>query len=175
MKIYLRPITEKDCIYIVKWRNSEKVRCHCMTKDPITLDSHMEFFKANILTGKYKQFIVERVEEETGLASYPIATVYLKNIDNNNKRCELCIFTSNDVEWDVDGERIAIKLLLDKAFFEYGMHKVYSYVFYKYNDEVELLKSAGFTIESILKEESIALDGKFEDVVRLCVFNDNKE
>ena len=83
----------------------------------------------------------------------------------------MCIFTSNDVEWDVDGQRIAIKLLLDKAFFEYGMHKVYSYVFYKYNDEVELLKSAGFTIESILKEESIALDGKFEDVVRLCVFN----
>ncbi len=174
MKIFLRPITEKDSDNIVKWRNSEKVRSHCMTKNPITLDSHMEFYKANILTGKYKQFIVERIEEESGLASYPIATVYLKDVDTENKRCELCIFTSNDAEWDVEGQRIAIRMLLDKAFGEYGMHKIYSYVFYKYNDEVELLKSAGFTIESILKEEAASIEGKYDDVVRLCVINDNK-
>lgn len=173
MRIFLRPITEKDSSNIVKWRNSEKVRSHCMTKKPITEDTNLQFYKDNILTGKYKQFIVERVEEETGLASYPIATVYLKDLDNENKRCELCIFTSNDVEWMSDGQSIAIKMLLDKAFNEYGMHKVYSYVFAKFNDEVELLKEAGFSIETTLKEEALGENNQYEDVVRLSIIKNS--
>ncbi len=170
MKIFLRPITENDGANIVKWRNSNKVKNHCMTKAPITLESNQKFYRDNVLTGKYRQFIVERIEEETGLVSYPIATVYLKDIDNENKRCELCVFTSDDVEWQAEGQSIAIKMLVDKAFEEYDMHKVYSYVFYKYSDEVDLLKSAGFSVETILKEEALNESGQFEDVVRLSVF-----
>ena len=169
MRIFLRPITEKDTTNIVKWRNSDKVLGHCMSKSHITAESHIQFYKNNIVTGKYKQFIVERVEEDTGLASYPIATVYLKDIDNENKRCELCIFTSNDVEWDSEGQSIAIKMLLDKAFLEYGMHKVYSYVFYKYPKEVELLKKAGFSAEAIFKEEAVGENGQYDDIVRLSI------
>ena len=171
MRIFLRPITENDGMNIVKWRNSDKVKNHCMTKAPITLESNQKFYRDNVLTGKYKQFIVERIEEETGLVSYPIATVYLKDIDNENKRCELCVFTSDDVEWQAEGQSIAIKMLVDKAFEEFGMHKVYSYVFYKYSDEVDLLKSAGFSVETILKEEALNENGEFEDVVRLSVYN----
>lgn len=171
MNIFLRPVTEKDSANIVKWRNSEKVKSHCMTKSPITRESNIKFFRDNIVTGKYKQFIVERIEEETGLASYPIATVYLKDLDYENHRCELCIFTSDDVEWNAEGQSLAIKILLEKAFVEYSMHKVYSYVFYKYNDEVELLKDAGFSVESIMKEEALNDVGEYEDVVRLSIFN----
>ena len=171
MKIILRPITEADCDKIVRWRNSEKVLSHCMTKNKITMESSLLFYKENVETGKYKQFIVERIDEEFNLVSYPIATVYLKDIDYGNKRCELCIFTSDDVEWNAEGQSIAIKMLLDRAFNEYGMHKVYSLVFYKNSNEVDLLKSAGFTMESIMKEESYNSDGTYEDVVRLSVFN----
>ena len=173
MRIFLRPITENDGAKIVRWRNSEKVRNHCMTKSPITEESNLIFYRRNVITGKYKQFIVERVEEDTGLVSYPIATVYLKDIDMENRRCELCIFTSTDVEWDSEGQTMAIKLLLEKAFNEYGMHKVYSYVYEKYGDEVELLKNAGFTIEAVLKEEAYC-DENFESVIRLSVFNSTK-
>lgn len=173
MKIYLRPVTEKDGTHIVKWRNSEKVKKHCMIKAPITEESNRQFFKEKVLTGKYKQFMVERVEEELGLASYPIATVYLKDIDLENKRCELCIFTSNDIEWDNEGKKLAIEMLLEKAFNEYGIHKVFSYVIYNVNESVELLKNAGFTIESILKSEAV-IDGEYVDVIRLCIFNPTK-
>lgn len=171
MKIFLRPITEKDGIHIVKWRNSEKVKNHCMSKTQITEESNRKFFNEYVATGKYKQFIVERIDEEFSLASYPIATVYLKDMDYGNKRCELCVFTSDDSEWLADGQSLAIKMLLEKAFNEYGMHKVYSYVFYKYADEVELLKSAGFSVETILKEEALNEEGQYEDVVRLSIFN----
>lgn len=172
MKIFLRPVTENDSSNIVKWRNSVKVKSHCMTKASITEESNLKFFRENISTGKYKQFIVERIEEETCLASYPIATVYLKDLDYENHRCELCVFSSDDVEWNAEGQSIAIKMLLEKAFVEYGMHKVYSYVFCKFNDEVELLKAAGFSIEAALKEEARNEKGEYEDIFRLSFICD---
>ena len=168
MRIFLRPITENDAAHIVTWRNSEKVLKHCMTKTPITMESHMQYYRDRVLTGKNIQFIVERVEEELGLAAYPIATIYLKDVDRENHRCELCVFTSSDIEWEMEGQVMATKMLLEKAFNEYGMHKVYSRVFY--NEGIEMLKAAGFSLESVLKEE-VFMDGKYQDIYRLSIFN----
>ncbi len=171
MQIFLRPIVESDGPNIVRWRNDPNVLSHCMDKTHITEDSNLAFYKANVLTGKYKQYIVECLDETTGVCTYPIATVYLKDMDYGNKRCELCIFTSSDVEWNPEGQTIAIKMLIEKAFKEYGMHKVYSYVFGKFPKEVDLLKNAGFTIESVLKEEALNEQGVFEDLIRLSIIN----
>ena len=168
MRVFIRPITEQDGQHIVKWRNSEKVQKHCMTRTPITLESHMQYYRDKVLTGKNIQFIVERVEEELGLAAYPIATIYLKDVDRENHRCELCVFTSSDIEWEMEGQVMATKMLLEKAFNEYGMHKVYSRVFY--NEGIEMLKAAGFSLESVLKEE-VFMDGKYQDIYRLSIFN----
>ena len=172
MQIFLRPIEEKDGPSIIRWRNDPDVLSHCLDKTIITEESNMAFYKANVLTGKYKQFIVECLDEVTGGCTYPIASVYLKDLDYGNKRCELCIFTSSDVEWNPEGQTIAIKMLLEKAFNEYGMHKVYSYVFKKYPNEVELLKNAGFSFEATLKGEAQNENGEYEDLIRLCVFTD---
>lgn len=173
MHIYLRPIKIEDGPQIVRWRNDEKVRCHCMNSDKITLESNNAFFEANIRTGKYKQYIVEYMEPQSGAVVFPIATVYLKDMDYCNKRCELCIFTSSDAEWDSECQSVAIKQLIEKAFDEYGMHKLYSYVFAKFPDEVELLKSAGFKDEVVLKKEARNTEGIYEDVIRMCIINEN--
>ena len=100
MRIYLRPITLEDGESIVKWRNSGDVSSHCFDKTPITIKSNEMFYHSNVETGKYKQFIVERIDEDFGVSSYAIATVYLKDLDKVNHRCELCIFTSDDQEWN---------------------------------------------------------------------------
>ena len=169
MQVYLRPITENDGPIIVRWRNDPSVLSHCLDKTHITEESNRAFFNANVVTGKYKQYIVECVESDSGVCSYPIATVYLKDMDYNNRRCELCIFTSSDVEWKPEGQIIAIELLLDKAFNEFDMHKVYSYVFRKFPNEADLLRKAGFVIEATLKGEAINEKGEFEDIYRLSV------
>lgn len=169
MQIFLRPIAESDGPNIVRWRNDPKVLSHCLDKTRITEESNRAFFRANVLTGKYKQFIVECVESYSGVCTYPIATVYLKDMDYGNKRCELCIFTSSDAEWNPEGQSIAIGKLVDKAFNEYGMHKVYSYVYAKFPSELELLEKAGFIKEATLKEEALNEEGKYEDIIRLCI------
>lgn len=169
MRIYLRPIKLEDGSNIVKWRSANSVKNHCFDKNEVTLESNESFYKKNIETGKYKQFIVERIDEDFGVSSYPIATVYLKDMDLGNQRCELCIFTSDDQEWNTDSQSIAIKMLVEKAFQEYGMHKVYSYVFKENADEVALLENAGFYKEAELEAEALDMDGKFVDVLRMCV------
>lgn len=171
MRIYLRPITLEDGQIIVKWRNTPSVRAHCLNQKLITIESNEAFFHANIYTGLYQQFIVERIDEDFGLASYPIATVYLKDIDQTNKRCELCIFTSDDQEWNTESQSIAVKMLLKKAFDELNMHKVYSYAFYKFMNEASLLKRAGFNTEAILKEEAVDENGEYEDIVRFAIID----
>lgn len=170
MRIYLREITEEDGHLIVKWRNAPSVSSHCLNQVPITLESNLEFYNTKVKTGQYLQYIVERIDEDFGVLSYPIATVYLKDIDPTNKRCELCIFTSDDQEWNTESQSIAVKQLLEKAFHELNMHKVYSYVFYKYIDEAELLKRAGFATEAILKSEAIDSEGSYQDIVRFSIF-----
>ena len=64
-------------------------------------------------------------------------------------------------------------MLLDMAFNEYGMHKVYSYVFSEFLDEAELLKKAGFRAESILCEEAKNIHGEFTDVIRFSVYKES--
>lgn len=171
MQIFLRPITESDGPSIVRWRNDPSVLSHCMDKTHITEESNLAFYKANVLTGKYKQYIVECLDKTTGVCTYPIATVYLKDMDYGNKRCELCIFTSSDVEWKPEGQTIAIEQLTQKAFEEFSMHKVYSYVFSKFPDEIGLLKKAGFKIEATLKDEARNEEGQYEDLIRLSIIN----
>ena len=139
-----------------------------MTRTPIALETHMQYYRERVLTGKNIQFIVERVEEDLGLAAYPIATIYLKDVDYENHRCELCVFTSSDIEWESESQIMATKMVLEKAFKEYGMHKVYSRVFY--NEGIEMLKSAGFSIESVLKSE-VLIDGEYHDIYRMSIFN----
>lgn len=173
MYIYLRPVKIEDGPQIVRWRNDNNVRSHCMNRSLISIESNADFFESNVITGKYKQFIVEYVEPQSGAAVFPIATVYLKDMDYCNKRCELCIFTSSDDEWDSECQSIAIKQLIEKAFDEYGMHKLYSYVFSKFPEEIDLLKSAGFKEEAVLKNEVLSLEGNYEDVVRMCIVNQN--
>ena len=171
MRIYLRPITLEDGYLIVRWRNTPSVAAHCMNQKPITIESNEIFYYANIETGNYLQYIVERIDEDSCVASYPIATCYLKDIDRTNKRCELCVFTSDDQEWNTESQAMALKLLITKAVEELGMHKIYSYVFYKFLDEAELLRKAGFEIEAVYKNEALSNEGRFEDVVRFCYIN----
>ena len=170
MRIYLRPVTLEDGASIVRWRNAPKVNSYCFDKTLLTEAANRAFYETYIKTGKYKQYIVERIDEDFGVSSYSIATVYLKDMDNINHRCQLCVFTSDDQEWNTESQSIAIKMLLEKAFFEFGMHKVYSYVYGNNKEEVALLKNAGFEEEAVLKKEAVDGTGEYADILRMCVF-----
>ncbi len=171
MKLWLREVTLEDGKNIVKWRNDIKVISHCFDKTLITEESNEEYFNNYIITGKVKQFIVERSDEDWGgRFGYPIGTVYLKGLDAKNNKCELGMYPGLDIEWNCESQKIAIGLLIKKAFDEFGIHKIYSYVFADCREEIEVLLACGFFEEGKFVGEILDKDG-FRDILRLAVIN----
>ena len=165
-------MTIEDGPLIIKWRNSPTVQNHVFDRTPVTEETNRQFYKNCIETGRYKQFIVERIDEDFGVSSYPIATVYLKDMDRINHRAQLCIFTSDDQEWNTESQSIAVQLLLEKAFSEYKMNKIFSYVFSGNSDEIELLRRSGLKEEARLNAEALDIANNYVDIVRMCIFKD---
>lgn len=172
MNIWLREISKEDADFIVDWRNKDYIRRHCLDDSAITKESNLSFYENNVLTKKYIQYMVERIDDNFSQCSYPIATGYLKNLDYKNKKCELGFFPSDDSEWDGEIEREAIKLLIEKAFDEHGFRKIYTYVFADCWDEVALYFSVGFEQEGCFEDEIYSSDGQFRSLLRLAIFND---
>ena len=81
----------------------------------------------------------------------------------------MCIFTSNDQSGILKGQSLAIRQLLDKAFIEYNMHKVYTFVFAENKDEVKLMKRAHLKDEAVFKREAIDSNGRYVDVIRMMI------
>lgn len=54
---------------------------HCMTKGTVTEESNEAFFKANVETGKYKQFMVECVDKDFPVVSYNISLTVIISKD----------------------------------------------------------------------------------------------
>ena len=155
MKIYLRPVELKDGRTIVNWRNDPLVREHCRNHSPITEEINEGFYHSFVETGKYKQYMVERLDEDYGVFSYAIATIYLKDIDYATKSAELCLFTSNDKEWNSESQTLAIKRILEISFTELKLKTVYSYTFKKFIKEAEVLSSFGFSMDSTYNNDDM--------------------
>lgn len=170
MELWLRKITKDDLDFIVDWRNKDYIRKHCLDDSVITKESNLSFYENNVLTKKYFQYMVEKVDDNFSQCSYPIATGYLKNLDYRNKKCELGFFPSEDSEWNGATERVAIKMLLDKAFNEHGFRKVYAYVFADCADELALYVSVGFLQEGCFQNEVYSSDGSLRSLIRLAIF-----
>lgn len=167
MSIWLRSIKKNDSKYIVEWRNNNKVRNHLLHNEPITEESNLMFYNDNVLTQKYYQYIVEQTDENFPQISYPIATVYIKNIDCINERCEIGFFPCQRIEWQGKTQQEAITLLIEKICKEHKIHKVYTYVFADCLDELSLFLQIGFKQEGYYKDEIKTNNSKYRDLVRL--------
>lgn len=50
------------------------------------------------------------------------------------------------------------------------MHKVCSYVFVKFPEEIEILERVGFIKEGLLKDEALNKHGEYDDIIRIAIF-----
>lgn len=169
MNIYLRKVTKDDSRYIVQWRNNTETAKHFMDNKEVSEESNIDFYNSYIATGKYIQYIVEKVDDEFNIFSYPIGTVYLKNFKEDISECELGFFPSDDSEWNDEAKRMAIKELLKIAVQDLGYHNIYSYAFKDCKDEIELLTTVGFKKENVFISKPIVKNGDVRQLVLLKI------
>ena len=66
MRFFLREVTLEDGKNIVNWRNNRNVITHCIDETLITEEYNECFYHEYVETGRVKQFIIERSDEEWG-------------------------------------------------------------------------------------------------------------
>ena len=163
MNVTIRPITYNDTDNIVRWRNSDFVNKRFLYRAQFTPESHNNWMKNMVETKKVYQFIISCDAKDVG-------SIYLRDVDLVNKKAEYGVFIG---EADYLGKGVgqtATKLILDFAFTQLKLHKVFLRVL---SDNIGAIKSyekSGFVQEGFFKDEIFA-DGKYESVIFMAVFN----
>lgn len=165
--IRLRKILYSDTNLIVKWRNSPGVLKNLYFQNKITRDEHLSWMKNFVDKEKCLQFIIEDMDLERA-----IGTVFIKNIDNINSKGEFGIFIGESFARGKGNGLKATKLIILYAFDQLNLNKIYLTVFKKNIAGIKSYRNSGFEVEGYLREE-IKVDGEFEDIVFMSIFNKN--
>lgn len=165
--ISLRPISYDDTSLIVKWRNNPAVRKNLLSQELITNETHLNYYKKQILTNLNYQFIILCKDFSTNAVT-PIGTVLLKNIDTKNHNCELGIFIGEQKYRGKGYGDEALRLLLEYGFTHLQMHKIYLKVLPDNLAAVKLYKKIGFTEEAKFRDDYFR-DGYFFNVIQMSI------
>ena len=166
-QVTIRPVTEADTDRIIAWRNAPSVMAHFIYRTPLTRKAHLNWLHNRVETGEVAQFVI--YDGETAVGS-----VYLRDIDRNNRKCEYGIFIGDE---DCRGKGIgtaAAKLALAHAFEELGLNRVYLRVFADNLGAIKSYEKAGFRYEGTFRQD-VMIDGVGEDIVFMAILREDWE
>ncbi|MEX1307711.1 MAG: GNAT family protein, partial [Eubacteriales bacterium] len=159
----LRELKLTDAPSMLEWMHDETIsqqfRFDTMGQTQETVEA---FIKKSMNDAENKHFaIVDESDEYMG-------TISLKHIDNNDKTAEYAIVLRKKAQGQ-GLARQATRALLEKAFIEYGLNKVYLNVLSQNKRAIRFYESFGFKPEGEFKSH-IMLSGEPKDLKWYAVF-----
>lgn len=164
--IYLRMMTYDDTEKIVEWRNSDSVRKRFIYQGLFTKESHENWIKTMVETGKVVQMIIC----ETG-TDKAVGSVYVRDIDKTHHKAEYGIFIG---EKDARGKgygTAAAKLMIQYCFDELMLHRLFLRVYAENERAIRSYEKAGFVKEAHLRDD-VYIDGEYKDIVLMGILKD---
>lgn len=164
--IYLRMMTHDDTEKIVEWRNSDSVRKRFIYQGLFTKESHENWIKTMVETGKVVQMIIC----ETG-TDKAVGSVYVRDIDKTHHKAEYGIFIG---EKDARGKgygTAAAKLMIQYCFDELMLHRLFLRVYAENERAIRSYEKAGFVKEAHLRDD-VYIDGEYKDIVLMGILKD---
>ena len=155
--VTIRPITEADTDNIIRWRNAPSVTEHFIYRTPLTAEAHLNWLHNRVETGEVAQFVI--MDGET-----PVGSVYLRDIDRTNRKCEYGIFIGEESCRGRGVGSAAAKLALAYAFATLNMNRVFLRVFADNTRAIRSYENAGFRYEGRFRDDVI-IDGEAYDMV----------
>ena len=168
--ITLRQLEERDAENIVRWRNSEAVRRNLFTQSLLTVEQHLHYFHSVVQTGRCKQYVI-RIQNEEPL---DIGTVFLKNIDPEQKQAEFGIFIGEDCG---RGKRLSYYITVEMlriAFEKLGLERVYLSVVGDNTPAIKTYLRAGFR-ETGREPRAFPRGEHFVDIIHMDFTRENWE
>lgn len=149
--VILRELKESDAIFMLEWMHDKDIQ-KAFKKDMLnaTIEDVKKFCIESKISGSISegQSLHFAISEEDG--EY-LGTVSLKNISLEDKTAEYAITTRKKAQ----GKGIAYAAtgqILKKAFFEYGLHRVYLNVFSDNERAIHMYERCGFKYEGEFRE-----------------------
>ena len=172
-KIYLRKMEYSDTENIVKWRNSDFVREHFIYQELFTKESHENWIRTMIDTGKVDQLIIclKTASDSEGV---PVGSVYIRDIDKVHNKAEYGIFIGEE---DARGKGIGSQtasLMIEYCFKQLKLHRLFLRVFADNAQAIRSYEKAGFVKEAYLKDD-VRIRGEYRDIVLMGILNQEEE
>lgn len=157
--VYLRRMTGEDTDDIVAWRNSEGVRENFIYQELFTRESHENWIRTMVDTGRVVQMIICDLKTDR-----PLGSVYIRDIDRRHNKAEYGIFIGEAEARGRGAGTAAARLMLRYCFEEEGLHRIYLRAFADNLQAIRSYEKAGFEKEGLLKDD-VRINGVYRDIV----------
>jgi len=165
--VYLRSLEMGDLARIHRWHNDHQMY--------VSLTGLCRF----VSLASVEQWLRERIaysQSEVALAicltndNTHIGNVYLKRINWTNRHAALAIFIGDDAHRSEGYGSAAVRLMVQYAFKDLGLHRLYLEALSDNEHAVKLYEKCGFKVEGRLRKH-VYKEGEFKDVLLmgLCV------
>lgn len=161
-KVTLLALGEEHTSLIVRWRNRPEVYENLFSQTPISEESHLRYFQAQVATGHCAQFVIY-----TNESNIPVGSVFLKNIDSLNRKAEYGIFIGEDAARGKGYGSEAARLILAHGFHSLGLNRIYLSVLSDNPAAIASYEKAGFRREGLLRQDFLRKD-RYLDVVLMA-------
>ena len=162
-KVVLRPIKMEDAPRFVRWLRDKEVN-KFTTRKKVFLKEEQEWIKNLPKKKNMKRFSVDTLKEKIHIGSIGL------ELEKKDKLAYIDILIGDKNYWGKGYGTEAIKILVDHAFKELGVHKLnLGGGTYSYNTRaIRAYKKSGFKIEGI-NSESVLYKGKFYNLIQMGI------
>ncbi|MFD2132238.1 GNAT family N-acetyltransferase [Pseudogracilibacillus auburnensis] len=165
--IKLRKLSANDYTTYHDWRNDiEVMETTSPQLDIYTLEETEQYISAIVSQSTAKGYLIEYKETEQ-----TVGIVSLINIDYKNRSAECIIDIGVKDMWGKGIGTAAISLILDFAFNELNLHRVYLQVFSFNERAIKLYEKMGFIHEGKFRQ-ALYRTGKWHDIVIMGILKD---
>ena len=161
----LRKMCFEDNTKIVRWKNQPFVVANFLNKRPLTKEIHNKWFKERVCTGEVAQYIICLDDGNE------IGSVYLRDIDLQNKKAEFGIFIGEKWALGKGYGYQAAREICRIGFKELGLHKIFLRVIDTNKAAIHMYEKAGFVTEGIALQD--IWDGEKYIDIRFMAMNEN--
>jgi diamine N-acetyltransferase len=164
----LRALTVEDLPKLVVWRNDPEVKALLGGWSfPVSYEEERAWFERTRSDTSTHRLAIERLD--TG--EY-IGNIGLYQIDWKNRKAEYAIMIGDKASWRQGFGLDASQALLNFAFKELNLHRIFLYVLAHHERAIRLYEKAGFTVEGRLREDNFR-DGAYRDTLVMAILNSN--
>jgi diamine N-acetyltransferase len=158
-KVRLRPIERDDLPRYVEWFSDPEVRRHLLVYLPFSLAQEERWFENLLGQLERQKVVVLAIETAEGVH---IGNTGLHAIDWRNRHAELGIMIGEKTHWNRGYGADAVRTLLELAFHEMGLHRVFLRVDVDNGRGIRCYEKVGFQREGIMRE-IVFKEGRYED------------